>query len=130
MKDKQSLNNIFGSKFFDSNKIMKDVKSEKVYSIILTEHQQKYLDRFSFIPDERKIQYNRSLTSIQLLYYYNEFKMLIESGCTKSFILHDFELLKQEIKRRLNVYDNIRLEFENSKCPIELIYRDWKEIDK
>lgn len=98
--------------------------------ITLTEMQQKYLDRFSFIPDERKMQYNRSLTSIQLLYYYNEFKMLIESGCTKSFILHDFELLKDEIKRRLNVYDNIRSEFENSKCPIELIYRDWKEIDK
>lgn len=98
--------------------------------ITLTEIQQKYLDRFSFIPDERKIQYNRSLTAIQLLYYYDEFKKLIESGCTKSFILHDFELIKQEIKRRLNVYDNIRTEFENSKIPIELIYRDWKEIDK
>ena len=98
--------------------------------ITLTEMQQKYLDRFSFIPDEQKIQYNRLLTSIQLLYYYNEFKKFIESGCTKSFILHDFELLKQEIKRCLNVYDNIRSEFENSKCPIELIYRDWKEIDK
>lgn len=98
--------------------------------ITLTEMQQKYLDRFSFIPDERKIQYNRSLTSIQLLYYYNEFKKLIDSGCTKSFILYDFELLKEEIKRRLNVYDTIRSEFENSKMPIELIYRDWKEIDK
>lgn len=99
-------------------------------NIYYTEEQQKYLDRFSFIPDERKIQYNRSLTSIQILYYYDEFIKLIESGCTKSFILHDFELLKEEIKRRLNVYDNIRSEFENSKCPIELIYRDWKEINK
>lgn len=98
--------------------------------ITLTEMQQKYLDRFSFIPDERKIQYNRSLTSIQLLYYYDEFRKFIESGCTKSYILHDFELLKQEIERRLNVYDNIRSEFEDSKTPIELIYRDWKEIDK
>lgn len=98
--------------------------------ITLTEMQQKYLDRFSFIPDEIKIQYNRSLTSIQLLYYYNEFKKFIESGCTKSFILHEFELLKEEIKRRLNVYDNIKSEFEKSKVPIELIYRDWKEIDK
>lgn len=98
--------------------------------ITLTEMQQKYLDRFSFISDERKIQYNRSLTSIQLLYYYNEFRKFIESGCTKSFILHDFELLKEEIKRRLNVYDNIKSEFENSKIPIELIYRDWKEFDK
>lgn len=98
--------------------------------ITLTELQQKYLDGLSFIPDERKIQYNRSLTSIQLLYYYDEFRKFIESGCIKSFILHDFELLKEEIKRRLNVYDNIRSEFENSKVPIEIIYRDWKEIDK
>lgn len=98
--------------------------------ITITELQQKYIDSISDIPGERKIQYNRSLTSIQLLYYYDEFRKLIESGCTKSFILHDFELLKEEIKRRLTVYDNIKSEFEESKSPIELIYRDWKEIDK
>ena len=98
--------------------------------INLTEHQQREIDNFSDIPDEQKIQYNRSLTSIHLLYYYDEFRKFIESGCTKSFILHDFELLKEEIKRCLNVYDNIRSEFETSKMPIELIYRDWKEYDK
>ncbi len=130
MKDKQSLNNIFGLNFFDTDKIMKDVKSGKVYSIILTEHQQREIDNFSDIPDEQKIQYNRSLNTEQLLHYFNAFNEFINSGCTKSFILHDFELLKQEIKRRLNVYDNIRSEFENSKVPIKLIYRDWKEFDK
>ncbi len=130
MKDKQSLNSVFGSKYFNTDKIMKDVKSGKVYSIILTEHQQKDIDNFSDIPDEQKIQYNRSLNTEQLLYYFNAFNDFINSGRTKSYILHDFELLKQEIKRRLNVYDNIRSEFENSKCPVELIYRDWKEINK
>lgn len=130
MKNKQSLNNIFGSKFFDTDKIIKDVKSENTYIITLTEHQQKDIDIFSDIPDEQKIQYNRSLNTEQLLHYYNAFNEFINSGCTKSYILHDFELLKQEIKRRLNVYDNIRSEFENSKCPVELIYRDWKELDK
>ena len=98
--------------------------------ITITELQQKYIDGISDIPDEQKIQYNRSLNTKQLLHYYNAFNDFINSGCTKSYILHDFELLKQEIKRRLNVYDNIRSEFENSKVPIELIYRDWKEIDK
>ena len=63
--------------------------------VFLTEHQQ-------------KIQYNRSLNTEQLLYYFNAFNDFINSSCTKSFILHDFELLKQEIKRRLNVYDNIQ----------------------
>lgn len=130
MKDKQSLNSVFGSKYFNTDKIMKDLKSGKVYTIILTEHQQREIDSFSDIPDEQKIQYNRSLNTEQLLHYYNAFNEFINSGCTKSYILHDFELLKQEIERRLNVYDNIRSEFEDSKTPIELIYRDWKEIDK
>lgn len=98
--------------------------------VFLTEHQQREIDNFSDIPDEQKIRYNRSLNTEQLLHYFNEFNDFINSGYTKPFILHDFELLKEEIKRRLNVYDNIRSEFENSKCPIELIYRDWKEIDK
>ena len=98
--------------------------------ITTTELQQKYIDGISNIPDEQKIQYNRLLNTNQLLYYFNAFNDFINSGCTKSFILHDFKLLKQEIKRRLNVYDNIKSEFENSKVPIELIYRDWKEIDK
>lgn len=98
--------------------------------ITLTENQRREIDIFSDIPDEQKIQYNRSLNTKQLLYYYNAFNEFINSGCAKSYILHDFELLKDEIKRRLNVYDNIRSEFENSKCPIELIYRDWKEINK
>lgn len=111
---KLDLNSIFGKK----------------YTITLTEHQQKEIDSFSDIPDEQKIQYNRSLSTNQLLHYYNAFNEFINSGCTKSYILHDFELLKQEIKRRLNVYDNIKSEFENSKVPIELIYRDWKELDK
>lgn len=42
----------------------------------------------------------------------------------------DFELLKREIKRRLNIYDSIRSEFEESKMPVTIIYRDWIEIDK
>lgn len=88
------------------------------------------VDKYYDIPDNKKIEFNRSLSSTKLLFYYNGFRKLIKSGCTKSFILHDFELIKEEIKRRLNVYDNIRSEFENSKVPIELIYRDWKEIDK
>ena len=98
--------------------------------IFLTEHQQREIDSFSDIPDEQKIRYNRSLSTSQLLYYYNAFNDFINSGCTKSYILHDFELLKKEIKRRLNIYDNIRLEFEGSKTPITIIYRDWIELDK
>lgn len=84
--------------------------------ITLTEHQQRELDNISDIPDEQKIQYNRSLNTDQLLHYYNAFNEFINSGCTKSYILHDFELLKEEIKRRLNIYDKINDHFKNTNC--------------
>ena len=89
------------------------------------------VDKYYDIPDNKKIEFNRSLSSTKLLFYYSGFRKLIKSGCTKPHILHDVKLLKDEIKRRLNVYDKINDRFDKTNNDSVILIKDhWIEIDK